>query len=310
MMRRVDDHAKSQTKTIHLVRHGESQNNAAMGHAAAEILNIDLGRGMPSVPNIMSGRHGAQVKETLVDVVLQISRENPDPCLTPLGMRQAEALRFDNATVRASVNLLVVSSLRRALHTASLGFGDLLEKGQARAVAIDDARELLMSPPMDTRRPTSEIRLDPACASSSWDLSRLPEIPTDPATPEGHCRDIYDLSNLDMRQVWSRGLRVLEFIMAQPESAVALVAHGGFLKYGVLLNPCFKWSPADRAMLLQRHLKNCDCVSISITPRRSSEKRFSRGNKRDTPPVYDAKVIAPWRDGPAAATEHRTDARL
>ena len=97
-----------------------------------------------------------------------------DSPLSELGVRLAVAMRTGpQAFLRERAQLLVSSTLRRALDTARYACGDLIASGKMRAVALDDARVFI-----------NPIRADRSCAVSThrmggrfsgWDFGMLPE---------------------------------------------------------------------------------------------------------------------------------------
>ena len=103
---------RTSTKTVHIVRHGESMHNVMMTKAFRRIAMANGG-----------GRFSVS-REERIAVMREINEKHPhpDPALSHHGRAQARSLRHDRV-VRNGAKVLIASSMRRALMTARLGFG-------------------------------------------------------------------------------------------------------------------------------------------------------------------------------------------
>merc|ERR550514_1394652 len=169
----------------------------------------------------------------------------PDTPLTEMGQAQAKGLRSDEY-VQKKAQLIVASTQRRALHTAQLGFGDLLAKGKARGVVLEEAREFLNSG--ERRHPVSAWRkaVEAGLLDKNWDFSLATE--EDQICDDLSLREIPDMNDPDFnpgqmmpqekslggQRVRARARRVVRFLMAQPEEEIVVVSHGGFTSQGLL----------------------------------------------------------------------------
>jgi len=107
-------------------------------------------------------RHAEALHNEAFKVRGRAAYEDPcfvDPELTPLGVQQCLALRPQAAAVQASLELLVVSPLRRTLETAVHAFGPPVGE-RAPWVAHEAVRERIGRNTCDRRRALSVIQAE------------------------------------------------------------------------------------------------------------------------------------------------------
>jgi broad specificity phosphatase PhoE len=218
------------TKLLHLVRHGHSVQNHTMETIGARLIGAD--------PDTIEMRSLMGVFPEVLEEMKTLTLERDSP-LTPKGQQQAESLKGRASFLQPPhVELVVASTQRRALLTASIVNGEAIAAGELRAVSLDDAREFLSSPFDDSGIGESDLRSTVTVHQTrfpGWDFSQVPEEPPelqDPSLAEGTMTHGPD--SMDAAMIAARGKRVLAFICAQPESRVSLFSHGGFLAKGIL----------------------------------------------------------------------------
>ena len=156
-----------------------------------------------------------------------------DTKLTTVGFQQAQALSPRTAALHPPPQLVVASPLRRALHTATLAFGD----AHPRLVCAS-ARERLYQ--------ASDVGRSPAVLASEhpgWGgFDSLPPVWWH--APSG---DALAVEPEPEQLFLSRCEELLDWLAARPESSIALVTHWGVLR-----------------ALTGREFENCEMVSVDF----------------------------------------------
>ena len=150
-----------------------------------------------------------------------------DPHLTEKGRMQAAALQGDQQL--ATVELLIVSPLSRAIQTAVLAFG---ETPKCRVI-LSPLHSERWDNECDEGRPKSELLKEFPFLERWSGFDDLAEH----WTPTG---------DTDRDWVRRRVPAFLEFVRAQPEQRICVVGHGAFF-----------------ASLLGRHLRNCEVATLT-----------------------------------------------
>lgn len=228
-------------KVIHLVRHGRSTANEAM--AELERRGVD-----PAVHQAMAeaerrkadgdeGGDGDPRQDPRIRRYLEVAygaMNDPrhfDTALCPEGVQQASSLaRRGEAGGRpssAEVQLVVASSLSRAVHTAALVFP--ASEGYPRPIlCLDEVREFAGPPVSEKRRAVSamreHLRGPPMCLSpEEVDVSRLPEED-----------DLWRPAEEGPTSAFARADRALHFLVERPERVIACVSHTSFMRQCLL----------------------------------------------------------------------------
>ena len=149
------------SKTLHIVRHGESEQNVMMFGKVEEILRRE-GKTEAADKLEAAGAGGLNQAWPLMEeagIFEVMQSQNPETegyewDLSDRGRRQAVGLTLDDEDFLSSIELIVASPQRRAMTTAQLGYGDLIDAGSARAIVLEDARET----GGERRRTVSEIK--------------------------------------------------------------------------------------------------------------------------------------------------------
>ncbi|KAL2162495.1 hypothetical protein VTH06DRAFT_7409 [Thermothelomyces fergusii] len=148
-----------------------------------------------------------------------------DPVLSKLGREQCAQLR-EHLVPRIprdlDVGLIIVSPMIRAIETALLAFGELVERG-IPIVAHAGWQENSLQP-CDTGTPVGEL----AARFPQVDFSRV-----DPLYPDKTSAGAAARYGFTRRAVVGRGRAVLRELRARPEKAVLVVSHSGFLRVAV-----------------------------------------------------------------------------
>jgi broad specificity phosphatase PhoE len=140
-----------------------------------------------------------------------------DPQLTDLGKEQCRILG-DNFPYSSSVDLIVVSPIKRTIYTAILSFWPLIQQKKLKIIALPEIQET-SDLPCDTGSSKSELERE--FAAYNVDLSRVQEgwnsntgkwAPTAPRISE-------------------RGREARLWLRDRPEKNIIVVTHGGFLHY-------------------------------------------------------------------------------
>jgi len=143
-----------------------------------------------------------------------------DAPLTSVGEAQGEALAEKVATLKVPPELVVVSPLRRAIHTAQLGFRPEGNESSAPPFLCTElARERISFHTCDGRRRLTEITedypfVDFSEVDSEEDLmwEQKEDVPDDGASVA--CA--------------TRAVKLLEWLQARPEQTIAVVSHWVF----------------------------------------------------------------------------------
>ena len=123
------------------------------------------------------------------------------------------------------VDLIVTSTLTRAIETAFLGFGAAAAAGAPPYVATELCRERVADYTCDGRRPLSTLR----AAFPGVDFSEVEAeedamwLHKEVADGEASCR--------------RRALRFVEWLLGRPERTIAVVSHSHFLLHLMALFP-------------------------------------------------------------------------
>lgn len=224
-------------KVIHFVRHGRSTANEAM--AELERWGVD-----PAVHQAMAeaerrkadgdeGGDGDPRQDPRIRRYLEVAYEamnDPrhfDTALCPEGVQQASSLaRRGEAGGRpssAEVQLIVASSLSRAVHTAALVFP--ASEGYPRPIlCLDEVREFAGPPVSEKRRAVSamreHLRGPPMCLSpEEVDVSRLSEEDA-----------LWRPAEEGPTSAFARADRALRFLVERPERVIACVSHTSFMR--------------------------------------------------------------------------------
>lgn len=209
------------TKTVHFCRHGQAQHNVR-----AEALRN---------------------KGCDYDTFLQAMRDDDefDAALTEMGREEARVSGAALAEKLSGVQLVVASPLSRALETAQLVFPAQTCAG-APFVCIENLREISGLLANARRRSSAELALRfPDC-----DFSQIS------AEDEGWTADELE----PVSSVVARGLAAMRWLAQRPEAEVAVVAHGGLLKW-LFESPRIR----DPAGLLAQRFSNGEVRSVRLT---------------------------------------------
>ena len=197
---------------------------AALEPAAASYANVPLGCKSVAFVRHAQGTHNAAEDATELDpsdaVLLEANsgRTYWDAPLTPAGEQQARELRRQLEATAAPA-LVVSSSLRRALQTASLALApaDAAASPPLKLLATELCRERVAAFTCDGRSDKSALRQE----FPRWDFSELTEesdpmwLSKEDADGELKCKE--------------RSVRFAEWLLGRPESRIAVVSHGHFL---------------------------------------------------------------------------------
>ena len=116
------------TKLLHLVRHGHSVQNHTMETIGARLIGAD--------PDTIEMRSLMGVFPEVLEEMKTLTLERDSP-LTPKGQQQAESLKGRASFLQPPhVELVVASTQRRALLTASIVNGEAIAAGELRAVSL------------------------------------------------------------------------------------------------------------------------------------------------------------------------------
>ncbi|KAJ5645101.1 Histidine phosphatase superfamily clade-1 [Penicillium longicatenatum] len=157
-----------------------------------------------------------------------------DPILTERGIKQSEDL-CHNFLFSDSVGLVITSPLTRTLHTALVGFQKTLdEKYYANNSGVPHGAKLLLEPDVQAHSAR------PCDTGSDWSVlrSRFPYLlwdllEQDPAFPAKTGRHLPEWEALEHRgrAVQQRMKRQFEELEGSDRPDIALVTHGGFMKF-------------------------------------------------------------------------------
>lgn len=182
-------------KILHVVRHGQAQHNVRAEPARA---------------------NGCSYEEFLELMRLD---DAFDATLTPAGVDQARQLHQSlPPSLHQSVQLVVASSLTRAIQTADIVFPQQLSR--CRRISLDLWREvsgLLVNAKRQTRE---QLR----AAHAEWDFDQL-EANEDELWTEDKLEDAAACAH--------RAYLALDWAWQRPEETICIVAHGGILSYAL-----------------------------------------------------------------------------
>ncbi|BDA42931.1 Phosphoglycerate mutase-like protein 1 [Coccomyxa sp. Obi] len=203
---------------------------------------------------------------------------NLDAHLTEVGWKQAEALNRHIAKLKPSLDIqvVIVSPLMRALETAAGAFGDGPFKGSGRPLM------LAQTPEEDERAGHCAVacpegipfiafegcreRLGAAVCDKRRDIAFAEEqFPgVDFSHIERGADVVYDQHKVESEHaVMERGARFLQWLMARPESRIAVVSHCGFI---FLTLSAFGHECAHSVQEeMHRGFDNCEMRSMIIT---------------------------------------------
>ncbi|KAJ6120421.1 phosphoglycerate mutase-like protein [Penicillium sp. IBT 18751x] len=143
-----------------------------------------------------------------------------DPLLTDHGKKQCHELgrNFPNLS---SIELLVASPMRRAIHTALEAFlPDYETKEGNKLVALPELQEL-SDMPCDVGSSLADLKAEMEAQGAPVDLSNLEENWTEKTGRLGITRE----------RIFERAQYVRQWLMARPEKEIVVVSHGGFLHF-------------------------------------------------------------------------------
>ena len=141
-----------------------------------------------------------------------------DADLTPLGRQQAAAAcnSVDGGAASLGIELIVASSLSRAIETAALAFPEAAAAGRDRFISLDCLCERSGWLLNAKRRPRDEL------------VSRFPAVGFDLLTETDEC---WTEELEEEAACAQRGYEALLWVARRPESTIAVVAHGGIFHY-------------------------------------------------------------------------------
>ncbi len=256
------------TKTIHLIRHGESEQNKIMSDYAAKL-------------GIADAVHAPMTKFTDEQRFEMISMlrngKKIDYNLSEKGYKQAELVQSD-VDIQKGLTLIVASTQERAIRTAAIGLGHLIKSGQARAVALDSAREALSDETGERRSKVSDRLKDPMF-ETGWDFSNVTE--DDELYMSNMKNNTFELkisngkvippyeNDRVQTMIEKRGTATLDFIFKQTDDVVALVTHGMFTLFGILhgrlRNNKIDFRAKENFANFMANYNNCDRRSLKVT---------------------------------------------
>lgn len=147
-----------------------------------------------------------------------------DPKLTPLGIRQSEALRqslIQNLPKDIDVELIVASPMRRTLETTMIALDWLVEKGIR--VKVDADWQEIYDKPCDTGSPLPDLKRP----FPAFDFSTLDPVYPDKSSPQGK-RYAHNKS-----AVLARAQIALDKLYHRPEQLIVVVSHSAFMRLAV-----------------------------------------------------------------------------
>ncbi|KAJ4344401.1 uncharacterized protein N0V89_012143 [Didymosphaeria variabile] len=148
-----------------------------------------------------------------------------DPPLSGLGEQQCKELQesLKNSDIGPRVELIVVSSMRRTLQTASIGL-EWLIKEKAIKVLPDAGWQENCDKPCDTGSPISTM----AKEFPDFDFSEV-----DPLYPDKTSNLSSNPYAFTRKAILARGQVCLQSLYSRPEKVIAVVSHSGFLRAAV-----------------------------------------------------------------------------
>ncbi|EKX41963.1 hypothetical protein GUITHDRAFT_62224, partial [Guillardia theta CCMP2712] len=141
-----------------------------------------------------------------------------DADLTSIGIEQAEKTREDFARMNMTMDLIVASSLTRAIDTANIVFPQHLH-AQAERCSLDDLREisgLLLNAKRRSRRELMD-------RNPTWNFEQVKTEEDELWTEE--------LGEQPVESCVERGYQALLWLLQREEKKIAVVAHGGIFSF-------------------------------------------------------------------------------
>jgi broad specificity phosphatase PhoE len=234
-------------KTVHFFRHGHATSNADVERVlSAKGIGHDL------ISTALSGSMGVEVQIEALEAMQ--NPRNFDADLTELGVEQANALR-SSAERPQGAELIMSSSLRRAMRTAQLAFGDIVARtSHGKIILTDLTREYKMPKYVNSRPAVGEMRT--AFGDSIFDYAAL--SPEDaPYTPGGEDPS----TDIGAAAVTARARAAWLLLLTRPERSIVMVMHGSFLGNEMLGDPVAKWLDRDAG---PTNVQNCEALSVRV----------------------------------------------
>lgn len=135
-----------------------------------------------------------------------------DPELTKLGVSQCLALKPSVEAIQSSIDLVVISPLRRALMTAALAFD---HRKEVSWIALETVRERIGKNACDKRRRRGVLEAE----YPDVDFEKIGE--EDTRWTEHHRETPAEMAE--------RGLEFLAWLRGRPEDRIGVVTHSAFL---------------------------------------------------------------------------------
>ena len=203
------------------------------------------------------------------------SRKKIDYKLTDKGRRQAMFLQND-VEIQKGLTLIISSTQERAMRTTAIGFGHLIRNGQARAVALDSAREFLSREMGERRTKTSDRLKDPMFKHFDFSncteddelyINNLKNNAFEFDFMSGEMKPPFENPELEDK-IFKRGTDTLDYIFTQKNKNVALVTHGGFTLFGIINKRLRgKKNVVDQQIFesFMDNFGNCDRKTLKVT---------------------------------------------
>lgn len=140
-----------------------------------------------------------------------------DPLLTPHGEEQCRQLSR-SFPYNESISLIVVSPLRRTIHTALLSLHSPINDRKVPVIALPELQEIGdlacdTGSDLDVlRKEMADTPVDLSLVEKGWEIKEARWAPTGGA-------------------IEKRAREARQWLRARPEKEIALVAHGGLLHY-------------------------------------------------------------------------------
>jgi broad specificity phosphatase PhoE len=276
------------SKILHIIRHGESEANILMEEKAKEMGYNGMHDGLLR----MNNKERTKLLEPLY------RRKTIDYKLTEKGYKQAMFLQND-IQIQSDLTLVISSTQERAIRTAAVGLGHLVDKGQARGVALDVAREFVTGEPGERRTKISERQKDPAFSSKHWDFSNCTD--DDDMWLDMEKNNSFEYSwdkSSNAEPMWmqpklreavrKRGTAILDYIFEQSDEVIALVTHSGLAGMGIIRD---RLNSDNGKTLFRGNFENCDRVTLKLTKTIKQEGVGSEGNNNIAGDDYRFEVI-------------------
>ena len=257
------------TKIIHVIRHGESVANVLMDNFARELGYEGMGHAMMSMSNVERERMFQSLYE----------RKEIDYGLTDKGYKQAHFLQTDEE-LQKDLTLIVSSTQERAIRTAVIGLGHLIDTGQAVGLALDTAREFVTEERGERRTKISDRLKDPDFANKNWDFSHCPD--DDEMWKKMQENDSFEYSIKGggpweqkrlLECVKVRGNETLDRIFEQKDHrVVALFTHSAFAAMGLVRQ---RLSAEGGGRLFRGEFANCDRITLKVTKTNSENEPYT-----------------------------------